>query len=340
MVPAKPRRVTSYDVAQHAGVSQATVSRVLTGNVPVSEDVRNRVQLALEELQFEPNIAARTMKTGRTGQIGVVMSAMTNPFHQELLREISGHLSEASLDPVVWYVDHGSDELAVRAIRQGGVDGVIHTAASPQSAAVEAAIDKGMPLVLMHRTVDGLFCDQVGGDNHDGGSRVAKYLAANGHTRIGMISASFDLSTARDRETGFRTGLRENGLDVVPEFTLRGEVSHQAGTEMAGRVALMEVRPTAIFATSDLLAFGMINGLRSHGIRVPEDIWVVGFDNTEMADWSSFALTSVNQPRHEMVAEAVRSIREQLAGTDRLPRTTHFPCQIVVRGSTDNIEVE
>lgn len=334
MSSSRNRRLTSHDVAVHAGVSQSTVSRVLTGNVKVSEAARERVLRSLEELQYEPNSAARTMKTGRTGQIGVVMSAITNPFHQEMLREISRSLVASGLNPVVWYVDHGADILAVQAIRQGGVDGVILTSATPNSAALEAAIDKKLPMVLLHRTVDDAFCDQVVGDNWHGGYNVANYFADNGHTRVGMVSGALALTTTREREMGFRTGLRERGIDVRTEFSVRGDVVHSTGVEAAARLLRLPEPPTAIFTTSDLLGFGVIDGLRSHGVSIPDDMWVVGFDNTEMASWESFTLTSVDQPRLEMVEAAVRLIREQLDGAKRLPEKIVLPCNLVVRAST------
>lgn len=336
----RSKRPTSYDVAVHAGVSQATVSRVLTGNVRVSEEARERVFRALEELDYEPNSAARAMKTGQTGQIGVVMSAITNPFHQELLREVSRRLVSANLNPVIWYMDHGADELAVQAIRRGGIDGILLTSATSSSAAMEAAIDKQLPMVLLHRTVDDAFCDQVGGDNWRGGYEVAQYFADNGHTRIGMVTGSLMLSTTRERERGFRAGILDRGMDLAAQLSMRGEVNHALGVSAAGKFLRMPDPPTAVFATSDLLAFGVIDGLRAAGRTPPDDMWVVGFDNTEMAAWDSFKLTSVDQPTGKMVDIAVDLLRAQLDGARRPPQKEVLPCEVYVRDSTANVPVK
>lgn len=327
--------MTSHDVALHAGVSQATVSRVLTGNTSVSEEMRDRVLHSLKELKYVPSSAARTMKTGRTGQIGVLMSAIGNPFHQELLQEISAELSTAELSLVAWYTDHGGEESARQAVRQGMVDGLILTAADSTSSALEAAIDGGLPLVLLHRMVEGVFCDQVGGDNWSGGRAVGQYVGASERKhRVGLVSGPLQLSTSRDREMGFRAGLKEKGIDVPPELAWRGPVAHNSGVEAVERFCSTDALPTAIFATSDLLAFGVIDGLRSRNVRVPEDVWVVGFDNTEMASWTVFDLTSVDQPHQEIVHVAVDMLREQLDGTERVPKTVLLDCNLVVRAST------
>lgn len=303
----------------------------------MSDDVRERVARALAELDYEPNSAARAMKTGHTGQIGVVMSAITNPFHQEMLREVSRRLVAANLHPVVWYLDHGADELAVQAIRQRGIDGILLTSATSSSAALEAAIDKQLPTVLLHRTVDDSFCDQVGGDNFRGGYEVAQYFSDNGHTRIGMVTGSLMLSTTRERERGFRAGLYDCGLDISEQSMLRGEVSHATGVAAAERFLRLDDPPTAVFTTSDLLAFGVIDALEAAGRSAPEDMWVVGFDNTEMADWTSFQLTSVDQPIREMVSIAVDLLREQLEGAKRPPKKIVLPCKLVVRRSTAHV---
>jgi LacI family transcriptional regulator len=335
--PPRNKRPTSYDVAVHAGVSQATVSRVLTGNVKVSGEVRDRVLRALAELDYEPNSAARAMKTGHTGQIGVVMSAITNPFHQEMLREVSQRLVAANLNPLVWYLDHGADEQAVQAIRRGGVDGILLTSATSSSATLEAAIDKRLPAVLLHRTVDDSFCDQVGGDNWRGGYEVAQYFVDNGHTRIGMVTGSLMLSTTRERERGFRAGLLARGLDIAEQSMVRGDVSHATGVAATERFLGLVDPPTAVFTTSDLLAFGVIDALGVAGRSTPEDMWVVGFDNTDMADWYSFQLTSVDQPTREMVGIAVDLLREQIDGVKRPPKKVVLPCELVIRRSTANV---
>lgn len=326
--------VTSVDVARAAGVSQATVSRVLSGSAKVSPETRRRVMAALHETGYTPNLVARAMKTRRTGTVGVVVATITNPFYPHLVDALAAALGEAGFRMVLWTSEGPGEESAIQAIRQRVVDGIVFTAVTPDSPPLAEALARDAPVVLVNRGVEGLACDQVMTDNVGGGAAVASYLASAGHDRIGVIGGPRQTSTAVERERGFRRGLAGHGRSVAAALYRRADFSHGGGKAAMRELLSAASPPTAVFCVNDLTAFGAIDGARSLGLRVPEDVWVAGFDDIDMASWEGYDLTSVRQPIAQMSQTAVDLLRERLGAPDRAAQHVAFPSELVVRGST------
>jgi LacI family transcriptional regulator len=335
---ASPERVrTSRDLARLAGVSQSTVSRVLTGNPRVHADTRARVLRVLEEMNYSPNALARAMKTGRTDAIGVFMSRITSPFHATLLDLIGRRLSALGLQMVLWDVEHEAAEATRQVIGQRLVDGFVFTSATFESELHTVALASGTPTVLLHRGIDDLQCDQVVGDNWQGAYDLGRYLLRSGHRRVGLVTSPWTVSTARDRERGLRAALEEAGIELADRFVFTGGAAHAHGHAAARELLSRPDPPTAIFAITDVLAFGVLDGARSLGVRVPDDLWVAGFDNTDMASWEAFDLTTVDQPVHTIVDTGIELLRRRIAEPSVEPVVTKLPCTLVVRGSTGNV---
>lgn len=326
--------VNSRDVARVAGVSQASVSRVLRDSVNVAPQTRRRVLRALEETGYTPNVLAQAMKTQRTGTVGVVVASVTNPFYPQMLEAVGARLAAAGRRMILWDSEGPGEESAVEAIRQGLIDGVLFTTATAASAPLAEALDRRSPVVLVHRSVDGAPCDQVTCDNVGGGGAVARYFAAAAHTRIGMIGGPREASTAGDRERGFRQQLAEYGSELPPAYYRRGDFSHDGAYAAMSELARLDPAPTAVFCVNDLTAFGALDAARSLEWPVPEDVWIVGFDDIAMASWAAFDLTTVRQPIPEMVTVAVAALIERIEDTGRPPEHRRFPSQLIVRGST------
>lgn len=326
--------LTSRDLARQAGVSQSTVSRVLAGSPLVKAETRERVLRVLEEHSYTPNALARAMKTGRTNTVGVFMTRVKSPFHAALLDTICRALFDSELHMVLWNLEHDSDESAAEAARRNLVDGFIFTSALSGTTAERQAVQSGIPSVLVHRGLDNLECDQVIGDNRAGSAQVAEYLVHGGHTSIGLVTGGMDASTIRDREQGFCSALKEYGVDLPPHLIVRGASDHQEGHAAVRQLMNSETPPSAIFAVTDLLACGVLDGARSMGVRVPDDLWVVGFDNVDMAAWESFDLTTVDQPIEAMVAAAIGLLKRRIADPSQETELVTLPCPLVVRGST------
>jgi LacI family transcriptional regulator len=327
--------VTSRDVARVAGVSQATVSRVLQGSPNVTGHTRARVLRALEETGYTPNVLARAMKTRRTGTIGVVVASITNPFYPEILEVLTERLAEVGRRMILWSTGPG-EASAIEAIRQGLVDGVVFTAVTAESAPLAAALAQDAPVVLVNRGIHGVDCDQVTSDNVEGGRAVARYLAAGGHAHPALIGGPLATSTAVEREEGFRAEL----AGLPPERFRRGDFSHAAGHAAMTSLLSTASPPTAVFCVNDLTAFGALDAARALGVRVPEDLWLVGYDDVDMASWEAFDLTTVRQPMGEMVAEALALLLARIAEPDRAAVHRRFPSRLIVRGSTAHVPPE
>lgn len=326
--------VTSRDVAELAGVSQATVSRVMSSSAKLSPATRARVQAAMETLGYVPHAGAQAMKTRRTNTIGVVVADLTNPFYPEVLDELSRELDAAGFRVVIWNAGGGSHHDALKAIREHAVDGVIFTTATEDSLELQAAIEKNSPIVLINRVVEGLECDQVTSSNTAGGAAVADYLLAHGKTRVAFIGGAQNASTSRERGRGFLGRMAEQGHPVPEHFRFDGSFSHDISAQITNRLLSRADQPQAIFCANDHMAFGALDALRAHRIQ-PADCWVIGYDDVDMAAWDSFSLTTVRQPSREMARAGAEMMINRIHSPRRAPQRVNFPCDLIVRGSTE-----
>lgn len=324
--------VTSRDVARLAGVSQMTVSRVLQDNGKVAPQTRERVLAAMREAGYRPHAAARTMRTRRTSTVGVVVADITNPFYPQLLEAVAEALDAAGQRMVLWNGPDGSG--ALESLDEGTVDGLIFTTVTGATSQLADAVNRADPIVLLHRGLDELACDQVTTDNAAGGRAVADYLVATGHTRIGFLRGPELPSTARNREQGFRERLAELGHPLADELSAPGGFAHDVARSAMRELLERADPPTAVFCANDLTALGAVDGAVSLGRRVPADVWVVGYDDIALTAWDSYDITTVRQPIAEMARAAVRLLLDRIGDRGLPPRQECFPGELVVRGST------
>jgi len=327
--------VTSHDIARLARVSQATVSRVLRDDPKVRPETRERVLKVLAETRYEPNAAARAFRAGRADSIGVVVARLSYQLYPAMLEAIGAQLARLGRRMIVWDSDHGGDAPAIRALRQGVVDGVILTAATKESEFLREVPAEGSAVVLLNRIVEEYASDQVSSDNLDGGRRVAEYLVACGRRRIALIGGIPRASTIRDRERGFREALDRRGPGLPSHYYFRSEnFTHANGVQAVTRLLELASPPDAVFCVNDVLAMGAMDGARARGARVPDDLWIVGYDDIEIASWGAYDLTTVRQPMEQMVGEAIDLL---LARIDRRDAPVAHKClanELVIRGST------
>ncbi len=329
------RRVTSRDVARLAGVSQATVSRVLHDRENIAPGTRARVLAVVEETGYQPDAAATSMRTRRTGTIGVVLRRITNPFYPQLLDALGAELEPHGLRMILWDAATGPGErAAIEAIDQRRIDGLIFTTATPSSVALQHAIDRRAPIVLVNRVVEGRPCDQVDSANEETARRVARYFADHGHTRVGLISASPEASTAAARIEGFRDEAARLGLRLDAGHVVDGGFSHEGGRVALETMLAHDPAPTAVFAVNDLSAFGALDAAQAAGVTVPDDLWIVGYDDIAMASWEAFQLTTARQPIRDMVRLSVELLLARIDAPERPAVQHRLPGEIVVRRST------
>ncbi len=329
------RAVTSHEVARLAGVSQATVSRVLRNDPRVRPATREKVLRVLASTKYEPNAAARSIRGGRTDSIGVVVARLSYQLYPAMLETIGAQLAQLGRRMIVWDAGQGDDQPAVRALRQGIVDGVILTAATAESQFLREVHSPEAPVVLINRTVDSSPADQVSSDNAFGGERVATYMVRCGRRGIALIGGIPRASTIRDRENGFLSGLASTGIALLPQYYRRSETfSHASGREAAIRLLELGTRPDSIFCVNDVLAAGAIDGARHLGLKVPDDVWIVGYDDIELASWDAYDLTTVRQPMNEMISCGIELLLGRIAEPGRPAERRCFPNDLVIRGST------
>jgi len=334
-------RVTLDEVARVAGVSRATVSRVVNGNQKVGPDARRDVERAIARLGYVPNLAARSLVTRRSESIGVVIPEppgmlFGDPFFPRLLRGISSELSARNLQLVLLMPQSTDEERRLEHyLSAGHVDGALLVSLHGQDTLPDVLAARGVPVVVGGRPLSGDAVSYVDVDNVGGARTAVAHLIEGGRRTIATIAGPTDMSAGVDRLAGYRSALAEAGRDRDPALEAIADFTQQGGAEAMRRV--LEQRPgvDAVFAASDLMAAGAIGVLRAAGRRIPEDVAVVGFDDSSIAETSDPALTSVRQPIEEMGREMVRLLLEQASRPGSVPRKVILATRLVRRRSSE-----
>jgi LacI family transcriptional regulator len=326
--------MTIAKVAAEAGVGVGTVSRVLNGSPSVSEETRRRVLEAIDVLDYQPNAVARALSTGRTNTICVVAPFFTSPSVIERLRGVSRTLSAAGYQLILLDVERaeqGRDFFRTVAVR-GRIDGVLSISLTPTDAEIRRLAAEDVPVVMLdraHTTLPAITIDDV-----EGGRMAAEHLLALGHTRIAFLGDEeanlFGFDSSAHRREGFEEALADAGVPIEPDWILRRPHGRRHAREAAAWLLAQEPRPTAVFATSDVQAIGVLEAAQAAGLPVPEQLSVIGFDNVEAAGYTG--LTTVAQPLEEIGALGAEMLLRALAG--EAVESRRMPLTIVERGST------
>ena len=333
--------VTSLDVARRAGVSQSAVSRVFTPGASVSQAMTERVRAAATELGYRPNVLARTMITGKSRLIGLVVAYLDNQFYPEILEKLSTSLQQRGYHVLVFMAQQtaGNIDPVLQEIMDYQVDGIVLASVAMSSILAERCDDAGIPVVLFNRAEQQDRFSTVTSDNFAGGKALAEFLVAGGHHRIGYIAGWEGASTQRDREAGFCAGLAAHGLSLFARGV--GDFRIEVAAEAARKMFSADEIPDAVFVANDHMAFAVIDVLRGElGLRVPEDVSVVGYDDVQLSSWPSFDLTTVRQRSDEMVAETIAALMAQIEGGATKPHRVKIDGPLVLRGSARRPERE
>lgn len=299
-------KVTIYDVAKEANVSIATVSKVVNNTGRISEKTKRKVKEVMEELNYRPNMLASALMGKQTKTIGLLIPDLVNPFFAELARSIEDRGNELDYHLVICNTDYDSEKENnyLSLLKQKHVDGFILASGFENLDKVEQLIKDDIPVVIVARDFPMFSVNAVALDDFMGGYLAAEHFVKLGHENIGIIAR--DLYSNRERIRGFNYVLEENGLHINPDFQYVAVPDHiSAGKEMMKIYANGEQCPTAIFACNDLLAAGAIQYAKEIGLKVPEDISVIGFDNTSIASIIEPPLTTIAQPIQGMGKEVM-----------------------------------
>jgi DNA-binding LacI/PurR family transcriptional regulator len=298
-------QVTAEDVARSLGVSQSTISRAFSTTASISEKTKLRVLETANALGYQPNIIARSLITRRTNIVAVVVANLVDPFYPVVLDELAQHIQSRGFQTLLFIPTAGQDvDDVLPKLLQYQIDAVVLASATLSSAMARVCAERKMPLVLFNRYVPGLEVHAVSCDNIAGGRRVAEFLRASGHVRPAFVSGETEATTNRDRQHGFVSRLTELGIRTCMHEE-GGEYSYEAGYDATKRLLRHRKRPDAIFFASDVVAFGGMDMLRQAGLRIPQDISVVGYDDVPLAAWCGYDLTTIRQPIRQMVEASV-----------------------------------
>jgi DNA-binding LacI/PurR family transcriptional regulator len=331
---------TLEEVASHAGVSRATVSRVVNGSPRVSPEIRRGVETSIAALGYVPNRAARSLVTGRTASIGVVITEPTgrlfnDPFFPRLLRGISGSLAGQDLQLVLLMPSMQEDaRRTADYLTAGHVDGVVMVSLHGEDPLLSRLSQTAVPLVLVGRPPQGIAASYVDVDNRQGARSAVEHLIAGGRRVIATIAGPSDMPPGIDRLAGYRDALEGGGLSPDSRLVAHADFTQEDGVRAMTR--LLAARPDidAVFAASDLMAAGVLSVLAGAGRHVPNDVAVVGYDDSVVATSTNPPLTSVHQPIEEMGREVARLLVEAMDGTNRAKRRVILATDLVQRASS------
>ena len=332
-------KVTSNDVARLAGVSQSAVSRVFTPGASASKATVEKVRRAATQLGYRPNVLARSLITGKSRIIGLVVAYLENYFYPEAVERLSVALQEKGYHVLIFMAAPtvGDVERVLQEILDYQVDGLILASVSLSSVLADQCQAYGIPVVLFNREQDDARLSGVTTDNCTGGRALAEHLIACGRTRLGYIAGFEGASTQRDRERGFREGLEAAGHKLYARAI--GNFDFAQAKEAGRRMFDRPDRPDAVFVCNDHMAFAVMDVLRFElGLRVPGDVAVAGFDDVPPAAWPAYDLTTYRQRINRMVAETVAILMDHIDGSATGPRRVQLDGLLMVRGSTQSTE--
>jgi LacI family transcriptional regulator len=333
------RSASVKDVAAAAGVSLGTVSNVLNRPDRVSAATRDRVQQAMAQLGFVRNESARQLRAGTSRTLAYVMLDAGNPFFTDVAQGMDGAAAEAGLSLVLTNSSQRPDREAAHLdlFLQQRVQGLLVTPVDPESASLLAVRDRGTPVVIVDRTrADASFCS-VAVDDVLGGRLAVEHLVDQGHDRVAFVGGPDTIGQVRDRLEGARAAWADAGrpasdLLVVSTDSLGVDAGRGAGERIAGIPSSR--RPTAAFCANDMTALGLLQQAISSGVRVPEQLAIVGYDDIQFAAAAAVPLSSIRQPRTELGREAARLVLDESANAEHEHQQVLFTPELVARRSS------
>lgn len=322
--------VTLKEVAERAGVSRAAVSRAFTPGASVSAAMRARVEAAAEALGYSPNILARSLTTRKTQLVGLVSNNFHNPVFLQIFDLFTRGLQDHGLRPLLVNLSDEVDPArSVQLLRQYSVDGVILATSHLPDGFARAFSNAGVPVVHAFGRATGQ-TDVVAIDNVAAGGMAARTLIARGYRHLGFLGGPEHASTTQDRLAGFLAGAGSAGVRVSHSFA--GTYGFAAGRAEMARL-LAGPHAQAYFCADDVLSLGALSAAQEAGVRVPDDLGLIGLNDMEMAAWANVNLTTIHQPFDAIVAGSIALMLDRFAAPERAAQTRLYPCHIVERGT-------
>ncbi|MBS4179505.1 LacI family DNA-binding transcriptional regulator [Lederbergia citrea] len=329
---------TIYDVAKEAGVSIATVSKVINNTGKMRDSTRENVKEAMLRLNYQPSLMASALTGKGTETLGLLVPDISNPFFSEMARTIEDRAHESGMSVIMCSTDENpeKEKKYLELLQRKQVDGFIVASSFQDKNLLKGLKKLRIPLVMLTQDDIGLDVTSVSVDDFKGGYEATSHLITAGHRNIAIIAEN--ANSSKMRIYGYREAHAEHGLICSEENIFQTTASITNGKECLKEMVQKENVPTAIFACNDLIAIGVIQGAKELGLKVPEDLSIVGFDNTILATTTVPALTTVAQPITEMGNKVVDVIIEEIKEKNRGKERVLFNPQLIVRGTTTSID--
>jgi LacI family transcriptional regulator len=324
-------------IAKLSGVSRSTVSRVVNNDPNVSVATREKVMQVVKRVNYTPNAAARGLAAGRTHVLGLVIptgvaSLFTDPYFPILIQGVSSACNAREYSVMLWLAEPEYERRQIRQIMYSGlVDGVIVSSMLLNDSLVQALSDGDLPFMLVGRHPTDTRASYVDADNIGGAREAVTHLLRLGRTRVATITGPHNVIAGADRLAGYLAALRDRGVVSDPNLIAEGDFTEAGGYRAMQQ--LLAYRPEAVFAASDIMAFGALRALRESGLRVPDDVAVVGFDDLPQSARTEPPLTTVRQPTYRLGTTTVDSLLDLIEHPDSSPRRIVLPTELVVRAS-------
>jgi len=327
---------TILDVARLAGVSTATVSRVINSPGTVREETRERVTLAMKKCNYTYNALARGFATKRSNTIGLIIPTISNPVFADSTLGVQEYAEGQNIKVILGnsYYKYSQEENLIKVLRESQVDGLIITTTNLKGEVLRSLVADNYPFVLLFSTIKSGPISAVGIDNFRGGYLATSHLVALGHTRIGMVAGNFTMTDRSfHRWHGYQKCLRDNGIPYDRELLVQTDYSLSAGRYSIKKLLGLPDPPTAVFCSNDYIALGAIKGAREMGLTLPEELSIVGFDDMQTASYIVPALTTIHQPAYQMGRRAAEVLLE-LMETPTKSVQDMMETTLVIREST------
>jgi len=319
------------DVARRARVSITTVSRVINKVPTVNQRNRIKVEEAIAHLKFKPNVSAQRLARGLNNSVGLVMPGYPGIFHSfyamELIRGV-GHACETLKLDLIFHITDGYNPL-----NTGHMGGVIFADVIENRKQIENTLEEGVPCIVINNTARDLNVNYIAVDNVKGGQMVADYLIGFGHKKVATITGNLTTQAGQDRLDGFSQAVKKKGLSLKDDYIYKGDYSRRCARAGIEKFLSLKVRPTAIFAASDDMALEAIATAMEKGIKVPDDLSVVGFDDNPAAIYGPVGLTTIRQPLYKMAEDAVRYLNAVVQGKKKSPAKILLAPELITRES-------
>lgn len=328
--------ITIYDVAREANVSMATVSRVVNGNPNVKPATRKKVLATIKELGYRPNAVARGLASKKTTTVGAIIPDISSIFFAELARGIEDIATMYKYNIILSNSDQNKDKelQLINTMLEKQVDGIIFMGGNISEEHADAFESSSVPVVLA-ATYDGTdTLASVNIDYKQAAYEAVNYLIEKGNDKIAFVSGHEDTMIDRLKEEGYRQAMQEANKQVIDDYILHGDYSYHYGLKAADKLLKLENKPSAVFAASDEMALGVVHGIQDKGYKVPEDLDVVGFDNTRLATMVRPTLTTIVQPMYDIGAVAMRLLTKFMNKEEVDEKKVVLPHRLIERDST------